>query len=142
MTQGGSFSSAANAGGSASDESDADFRTVRKAPPSATSMDAVLERIKKDVAAHKVVLYMKGEPKAPLCGFSYKAVVILNSAGVPYKTFNVLADPALREGIKKFSQWPTIPQLFIDGEFVGGSDIMEKMHESGELTKLFADAGL
>lgn len=84
---------------------------------------------------------MKGDPAAPLCGFSNMACQILNAYGVAYATRNVLADPELREAIKKFSSWPTIPQLYINGEFVGGSDILMGLHKSGDLKALLADSG-
>jgi monothiol glutaredoxin len=83
------------------------------------------------------VLYMKGTPQAPQCGFSALAVQVLNACGVSqFQSFNVLADAEVRQGIKEYANWPTIPQLYINGEFVGGSDIMREMYESGELKKL------
>lgn len=96
----------------------------------------IFERIKQQVDADRVVLYMKGTPSLPQCGFSNVAAEILNRIGVEYKTYDVLQDPSLREGIKQFSSWPTIPQLYVDGEFVGGCDIMRSMYESGELEQL------
>lgn len=89
--------------------------------------------IAKEVAAHKVVLFMKGVPGQPECGFSMMACRILDHYGAPFVGHNVLADPELREGIKKYTDWPTIPQVFVDGEFVGGSDILMSLHQSGEL---------
>ena len=83
-----------------------------------------------------MVLYMKGTPAMPRCGFSNIAVQILNNQGVEYKTHDVLGSEDLRQGIKEFSSWPTIPQLFIDGEFIGGCDIMKQMHTTGELNKV------
>ena len=96
--------------------------------------------IAKDVAENRVLLYMKGTPGAPQCGFSNMAVQILNFHGVEYATRNVLASEELRNGIKEFSAWPTIPQVFIDGEFVGGCDILRQMHSDGELEKALKPA--
>lgn len=98
------------------------------------------ERIAKIIADTPVVLFMKGVPAAPQCGFSASVVKVLEALGVPYEGINVLADPFLREGIKEFSDWPTIPQLYVKGEFVGGSDIVREMYESGELQALVAPA--
>ena len=96
------------------------------------------EVIKKQISENAVVLYMKGSPEAPMCGFSAAAVQILEACGAEdVATVNVLADEAIRQGIKEFSQWPTIPQLYVNGEFVGGADIMREMYQSGELQKLF-----
>jgi len=95
------------------------------------------ERIKGQVTGNRVMLYMKGTPQAPQCGFSALAVQVLNACGVKdFGSVNVLADPEIREGIKHYANWPTIPQLYVNGEFVGGSDIMREMYESGELQKL------
>ncbi len=96
----------------------------------------VQARIQKLVEDNRVLLMMKGTPDYPQCGFSMRAVSILRSLGVPFQAVDVLADPEIRQGVKEFSNWPTIPQLFIDKEFVGGSDIMMEMYESGELEKL------
>ena len=98
------------------------------------------ERIDKTIADTPVVLFMKGVPAAPQCGFSASVVKVLEALGVPYEGINVLADPFLREGIKEFSDWPTIPQLYVKGEFIGGSDIVREMYESGELQALVAPA--
>ena len=96
------------------------------------------ELIKQQVAENAFVLYMKGSPEAPMCGFSAAAVQMLEACGVEdVATVNVLADENVRQGIKEYSNWPTIPQLYINGEFVGGSDIMREMYQSGELQKLF-----
>ena len=96
------------------------------------------ELIKQQVTGNSVVLYMKGSPDAPMCGFSAAAVQMLEACGVEdVATVNVLADEDIRQGIKDYSNWPTIPQLYINGEFVGGSDIMREMYQSGELQKLF-----
>ncbi len=95
------------------------------------------ERIRKQVTENRVVLYMKGTPDAPQCGFSAAAVQILEACGVDeVATVNVLADEEIRQGIKQFSNWPTIPQLYVKGEFVGGADIMREMYQSGELQKV------
>jgi len=100
---------------------------------------SIQDVIKKQVTGNKVVLYMKGTPDFPQCGFSANAIGILRACGVndPY-TVNVLENPDIRHGIKEFANWPTIPQLYVNGEFVGGSDIMTEMHQSGELKKLLA----
>lgn len=96
------------------------------------------EIIRKQVSENSVVLYMKGSPEAPMCGFSAAAVQILEACGVEdVATVNVLADEDIRNGIKEFSNWPTIPQLYVNGEFVGGADIMREMFQSGELQKVF-----
>jgi len=96
------------------------------------------EVIKKQISENAVVLYMKGSPEAPMCGFSAAAVQILEACGAEdVATVNVLADEDIRQGIKEFSQWPTIPQLYVNGEFVGGADIMREMYQSEELQKLF-----
>lgn len=95
------------------------------------------ERIHETVTSHPVVLYMKGTPQFPQCGFSANAVQLLKASGVKsLHTVNVLEDPDVRQGIKEYANWPTIPQLYINGEFVGGSDIMREMYQSGELQKL------
>ena len=99
-------------------------------------MASVSEQIKKDINDNDVVLYMKGTPVQPMCGFSAMAVQILSHMGVKFKGVNVLEDTALRQGIKEFANWPTIPQLYVKGEFVGGCDIMREMYESGELEEL------
>jgi monothiol glutaredoxin len=95
------------------------------------------QRIKEQVEGNRVVLYMKGTPQFPQCGFSALAVQVLNACGVKeFASVNVLADAEIRQGIKEYANWPTIPQLYINGEFVGGSDIVKEMYESGELQKL------
>ncbi|MBH9552467.1 Grx4 family monothiol glutaredoxin [Inhella gelatinilytica] len=100
-------------------------------------MDAVQQRIDAMVKANRVMLFMKGSAQFPMCGFSGRAVQILKACGVQnFETFNVLEDPDVRQGIKDYAQWPTIPQLYVNGEFVGGSDIMMEMYESGELQQL------
>ena len=97
----------------------------------------VQERIRSLVTGNTVVLYMKGTPQMPQCGFSAMAVQVLQACGVSqFASVNVLADPEIRQGIKEYANWPTIPQLYVNGEFVGGSDIMREMYQSGELQKL------
>ena len=105
-------------------------------------MPSTHDRIAQDIAANDVVLYMKGTPVFPQCGFSAAVVQILTQTGVKFKAFDVLADAELRQGIKEFSNWPTIPQLYVKGEFVGGCDIVREMHEKGELKPLFAEKGI
>ena len=99
-------------------------------------------RIAEIVNSNDVVLFMKGTPLFPQCGFSSRAVAILEHLGVPYEGVDVLQDMEIRQGIKSYSDWPTIPQLYVKGEFVGGSDIMMEMYEAGELQQLMADSGL
>jgi monothiol glutaredoxin len=95
------------------------------------------ERIKQQVTSHPVVLFMKGTPQFPQCGFSALAVQVLNACGVQdFHTVNVLADAEIRQGIKEYANWPTIPQLYVNGEFVGGSDIMMEMYQAGELQQV------
>ncbi len=102
-------------------------------------MDAQAQ-IKETVTSNKVVLYMKGSPKFPQCGFSNMATQILDACNTKYTAVDVLQDQAIREGIKQYANWPTIPQLYVNGEFLGGSDIMRAMYESGELQALLAEA--
>jgi monothiol glutaredoxin len=99
-------------------------------------------RIQNDIEQNQVFLYMKGTPMFPQCGFSARVVQILTHVGVPFKSANVLEDMELREGIKQFSQWPTIPQLYVKGEFVGGCDIITEMFQSGELETLLEEKGV
>jgi monothiol glutaredoxin len=99
-------------------------------------------RIAEIVTANPVVLFMKGTPLFPQCGFSSRAIAILDHLGVTYESVDVLQDMEIRSGIKAFSDWPTIPQLYVNGEFVGGSDIMMEMYEAGELHQLMDEAGL
>jgi monothiol glutaredoxin len=99
-------------------------------------MSDASERIDAIVRGNPVVLFMKGTALFPQCGFSSRAIAILDHLGVPYETVDVLQDPEIRQGIKAYSDWPTIPQLYVGGEFVGGSDIMMEMFESGELQQL------
>ncbi len=104
-------------------------------------MDDVQQRIDTLVKGNKVVLFMKGTAQFPMCGFSGRAIQVLKACGVGEpKTVNVLEDEAIRQGIKDYAQWPTIPQLYVNGEFVGGSDIMMEMYQSGELQQVLAKA--
>ena len=96
------------------------------------------DRIQKEVASSDVLLFMKGTPVFPQCGFSAAVVQILSNTGVKFKAIDVLKDPEIRQGIKDFSNWPTVPQLYVDGEFVGGCDIVREMYQSGELQQLLA----
>ena len=98
--------------------------------------DAIKQRIEADVKGNKIMLYMKGTPDSPQCGFSARAVDILREYNVPFHSFNILEDEAIRQGVKEYADWPTIPQLYVDGEFVGGCDIMTELHENGELGKI------
>ena len=100
--------------------------------------DDVQARLQQLVTSNDVVLFMKGSPLFPQCGFSSRAIAILNHLGAEFESVDVLQDQAVRQGIKAFSDWPTIPQLYVKGEFVGGSDIMMEMYESGELAELLA----
>ena len=93
-------------------------------------------QIEQDIKSNKIVVFMKGTAQAPMCGFSGRTVAILQSYNQPLKAFNILENEELRQGIKEFTNWPTIPQVFINGEFVGGCDIVTEMHDSGELKKL------
>jgi monothiol glutaredoxin len=105
------------------------------AQPAVAQGDA-LERIRQDVQSNKIMVFMKGTPDAPQCGFSAQTVQVLNDLGVPFASRNVLEDPELRQAIKEFSNWPTIPQVYINGKFVGGCDIVTEMHERGELSEM------
>lgn len=100
----------------------------------------IKDKIKQQIDGNTVVLYMKGTPQFPQCGFSGKSVQMLNACGAKFAAVNVLADPEVREGIKQFSNWPTIPQLYIKGEFIGGCDIMTDLYQKGELKKLIDGA--
>ena len=104
--------------------------------------DDVQARIQGLVDANPVLLFMKGSPLFPQCGFSSRAIAILTHLGAEFESVDVLQDQGVRQGIKAFSDWPTIPQLYVKGEFVGGSDIMMEMYESGELAQLLADKGV
>jgi monothiol glutaredoxin len=102
----------------------------------------VFERIESEIQSNPVVLYMKGTPAFPQCGFSARVVQILSHVGVPFKGVNVLEDMELREGIKAFTNWPTIPQLYVKGEFVGGCDIIMEMFQAGELQQMLQEKGV
>jgi monothiol glutaredoxin len=104
--------------------------------------DTTKQRIEQDIASEDVVLYMKGTPVFPQCGFSAAVVGVLTHLGVPFRGINVLEDNDVREGIKAFSDWPTIPQLYVKGEFVGGCDIIREMYETGELTEMMQTRGI
>jgi len=104
-------------------------------------MSNVSDRIRDMVEKNKVVLFMKGTKSFPQCGFSNAVVEVLKREGVPFETVNVLADPEIRQGIKDFSNWPTIPQLYVAGKFLGGCDIVTEMHQNGELAKELQAAG-
>ncbi len=102
----------------------------------------VQERIRQEITDTPVVLYMKGSPVFPQCGFSAAVVQILGHLGVKFKGVDVLADPQIRQGIKEFSSWPTIPQLYVNGEFIGGCDIIREMYETGELQQVLEQKGV
>jgi monothiol glutaredoxin len=102
----------------------------------------IFDRIKEEISDTDVVLFMKGTPVFPQCGFSAAVTNALTQMGVKFKGIDVLQDPGIRDGIKSFSNWPTIPQLYVKGEFVGGCDIVKEMYESGELQKLLTDKGI
>ena len=102
----------------------------------------VAERIRQEIQGNDVVLFMKGTPVFPQCGFSAAIVQVLSYLGVKFKGIDVLQDPGLRQGIKDYSEWPTIPQLYVKGEFVGGCDIVREMAESGELETFLGDKGV
>ncbi len=102
----------------------------------------VFERIQQDLNENDVVLYMKGTPMFPQCGFSAAVVQVLSDLGVKFKGIDVLMDPSLRDGIKQFANWPTLPQLYVKGEFVGGCDIVREMAASGELQQMMKDKGV
>ena len=101
-------------------------------------MSTIEDRIRQQVKENDIVLYMKGTPQFPQCGFSGKSVQLLKACGAQFKGVDVLADQEVREGVKRFSNWPTIPQLYIRGEFIGGCDIITELYEKGELQKLVA----
>lgn len=97
------------------------------------TIQAAIQQIEKDIKDHSIILYMKGDKMAPMCGFSGRVVQILSESGVEFETRNVLEDDSLRQAIKEFSDWPTIPQLYVKGEFIGGCDIVTELFQSGEL---------
>ena len=100
----------------------------------------VQDRIKQQIGSNKVVLYMKGTPHAPQCGFSAKTVSVLRAAGAKFAYINIFEDPEIREGLKVYSNWPTFPQLYVNGELIGGCDIAVELYESGELQKILNEA--
>lgn len=102
--------------------------------------DAIQAKIDEQVKNNKIILYMKGTPSFPMCGFSAATIQVLDSYNVKYESVNVLDDPAIRDGVKRYSNWPTVPQLYINGEFVGGCDIVREMHAKGELEPLIRAA--
>ena len=105
-------------------------------------MASIQDEIKQELAGSEVVLFMKGTPQMPMCGFSGQVVQILDYLGVPYKGVNVLANEEIRQGVKEFSNWPTIPQLYVKGEFVGGCDIVREMFQTGELATFLGEQGV
>ncbi len=107
-----------------------------------TQDNPTFQRIEQEIGSHPVVLFMKGTPIFPQCGFSAMVVQVLGHMGVKFKSVDVLNEPAIRDGIKQFSDWPTIPQLYVKGEFVGGCDIIREMYESGELVEMFTAQGI
>ena len=104
--------------------------------------DVTKDKITAEIASENVVLFMKGTPVFPQCGFSATVVGVLTHLGVPFRGINVLEDDSIREGIKAYSDWPTIPQLYVKNEFVGGCDIIREMYETGELTEMFQTHGI
>ncbi len=99
-------------------------------------MSSVRERIEEDIKNNRILLYMKGTPESPMCGFSSQVVGVLQQYKVPFKSFNVLEDEAVRQGVKEYSDWPTFPQLYVNGELIGGCDIINELHHKGELGKI------
>ncbi|KAF4039133.1 Glutaredoxin [Phytophthora infestans] len=120
------------------DDSHSDFQPQYHAAKS-TEKDEIIKMIESHVKTYPVMLYMKGTPSAPQCGFSMQVVRILHAQGVSFDSVNVLDHPEIREGVKEYSQWPTIPQLYVNGEFVGGCDIITDMNKSGELSELLEE---
>ncbi|MEN8197618.1 MAG: Grx4 family monothiol glutaredoxin [Pseudomonadota bacterium] len=104
--------------------------------------NVVFDRIRNEISENDVVVFMKGTPVFPQCGFSSVVAQVMTTMGVKFKGINVLDDPGVRDGIKSFSNWPTIPQLYVKGEFVGGCDIVREMYENGELQQLMAEKGI
>jgi monothiol glutaredoxin len=105
-------------------------------------MSAIDDRIRQQITSDAVVLYMKGTPVFPMCGFSAQVVQVLAHVGVPFQSYNILDDAELRQGLKEFSNWPTFPQLYVQGELVGGCDIIREMYQSGELQQLLTEKGI
>lgn len=104
--------------------------------------NVIFDRIRKEISENDIVLFMKGSAAYPQCGFSAVVVQVLTHLGLPFRDINVLEDNDIREGIKAFTDWPTIPQLYVKGEFIGGSDIVREMYQTGELQELLSDKGL
>jgi monothiol glutaredoxin len=125
---------------STNDDSHDDFKPKRK--EFKDGMDDVVKLVDKQVKEHPVMLYMKGTPQQPQCGFSLQTVRILNAVGVDFSSVNVLEYPAIREGVKLYSEWPTLPQLYVAGEFVGGCDIVTSMYNDGQLQNLLKEKKL
>ena len=100
----------------------------------------IKDKIQQQISGANIVLYMKGSPQMPQCGFSAKVTQLLNACGASFASYDVLADPELRQGLKEFSNWPTFPQLYINGELIGGCDIVTELHQQGELQKLVSAA--
>jgi len=123
-----------------SDDSHGDF--AAKKTTISDGVDDAVDMIQQHVTSNPVMLYMKGNPSQPMCGFSAKMVQTLQAEGIDFSSVNVLEYPSIREGVKKFAAWPTIPQLYVNGEFIGGTDIVAQMHESGELKELLQEAKL
>jgi monothiol glutaredoxin len=123
-----------------SDDSHDDFKPKKK--DAVEDMKEVLELIDKQVKEHPLLLFMKGTPSKPQCGFSLQVVRILNAVGADFSSINVLEYPAIREGIKKYSDWPTIPQVYVNGEFIGGCDIVTSMYKEGELETMLKEKKL
>ena len=105
-------------------------------------MSAIDDRIRQQITSDAVVLYMKGTPVFPMCGFSAQVVQVLSHVGAPFQSYNILDDAELRQGLKEFSDWPTFPQLYVKGELVGGCDIIREMYQSGELQQLLTEKGI
>ena len=101
---------------------------------------SIQDKIQQQLSSDKIVLYMKGTPQFPQCGFSAKATQMLGACGVKFTTYDILSDPEMRQGLKEFSHWPTFPQLYVNGELVGGCDIMTELYQKGELQKLVTQA--
>ena len=115
---------------------------MNETPTTQSNGNPVHERIRQEIKDNAVVLFMKGSPAFPMCGFSAAVVQVMKDLGVQYKGIDVLTDPSLRQGIKEFSDWPTIPQLYVKGEFIGGCDIVREMQAKGELKALFQEKGV
>jgi len=116
------------------------FKVVQPGQDSAAPGGDIRSRIEQDVSSNDILIYMKGTPDSPQCGFSAATIEVFNALGVPYSTRDVLADPELRQGIKAFSNWPTIPQVYVKGQFLGGCDIVTEMYQRGELQQVVQDA--